>query len=254
MQPAFHASSVLTDVSNVALGTGYVLSAPFRWRGKDWAIFGSVVAGTVLISTLDEDVNDYFVRHQNKTGDKLADFGAQIGEPRTVIVLTGGMYVIGLIADDTWLRDTCVILAASLLPDGGIQTVTKIASGRARPHLGLGHLEFDPFSRNEKYHSFFSGHTMTSVAMSHVFARRIGNPFAKAAFYSLGAIGSWSRLYDSSHWLTDVAVGGALSVFSVEAIIDWYGGRKREDQNYGNEGVHLRLIPTPRALHLSVTW
>jgi hypothetical protein len=130
-QPASRSSSVLSDVTNVALGTGHVLSAPLRWRGKDWAIFGSVIAGTVLVSSLDESVNRYFVRHQNKTADKLADFGNTVGEPRTAIMLTGGLYVIGVIADDPWLRDTCVILVASLLPDGGIQTVTKIVSGRS---------------------------------------------------------------------------------------------------------------------------
>ncbi|MCI0555816.1 MAG: phosphatase PAP2 family protein [Anaerolineae bacterium] len=254
-QPSSSSSSFLDDVSTVALGTGRVLTSPIRWRGKDWAIFGSVIAGTVLISTIDEDVNDYFVRHQNKTADKFADFGTELGEPRTVVVLTGSLYVISLIADDTWLRDTCVILAASLLPNGGIQTTSKIVAGRARPHVGLGHLEFDPFSNSEKYHSFFSGHTMTAVAMAHVFARRIDNHLVKLACYGLGGIGAWARLYDSSHWLSDVVLGAALPIFTIESIANWYEDRKYgKNKNETKVGMQLRVIPTPRALHLSVSW
>jgi membrane-associated phospholipid phosphatase len=253
-QPASGSSSFLGDVSTVALGTGRVLTSPVRWRGKDWAIFGSVIAGTVLISSLDERVNDYFVRHQNKTAGKFADFGAELGAPRTVVVLTGSLYVISVIAEDSWLRDTCVILAASLLPNGGIQTTSKIVAGRARPHAGLGYAEFDPFSNSEKYHSFFSGHTMTSMAMAHVFAKRINNRFAKVACYGVGGIGAWSRLYDSSHWLSDVVLGAALPIFTIESIADWYDEKKRDDAVDGKVGMHWRLIPTPRAVHLSVTW
>jgi len=253
-QQASRSSSFLGDVSTVALGTGRVLTSPIRWRGKNWAIFGSVIAGTVLISSLDENVNDYFVRHQNKTADKLADFGAEFGEPRTVVILTGSLYVISLIADDSWLRDTCVILAASLLPDGGIQTATKIVTGRARPHVGLGYTEFDPFSNSEKYHSFFSGHTMTSVAMAHAFARRIDNRLVKLACYGVGGIGAWSRLYNSSHWLSDVVLGAALPIFTIESIADWYEKKKRDDHVDDKVGIHWRVIPTPRAVHLSVTW
>lgn len=253
-QPQPRSSSVLTDVSNVAIGTGRVLTSPIRWRGKDWAIFGSVLAGTVLISSLDENANDYFVRHHGKTGDRLADFGVEVGEPRTAVVLTGSLYVIGLIADDSWLRDTCVILAASLLPDGGIQSVTKIVAGRARPHLGLGHAEFDPFSRNETYHSFFSGHTMTSMAMAHVFAKRINNRFAKVVCYSMGGIGAWSRMYNSSHWLSDVVLGGVLPIFTIESVADWYEKKNHDDHVDDKIGMQWRVIPTPRAVHLNITW
>jgi hypothetical protein len=129
-----------------------------------------------------------FLRNHSKTADKLADFGVEYGEPVTVVVLTGGLYTVGLIAGSEWLRESCVILSASLLPSGMIQTATKIAAGRARPHLGLGHAEFDPFRGEEGYYSFFSGHSMVAMATSHVFAKRIANAFAKVGLYSLGAV------------------------------------------------------------------
>lgn len=229
------------------------MTAPIRWRGKDWAIFGAVIAGTALISSVDEPVNDYFVRHQSKTADRLADLGSEFGEPRTAVVLTASLYTIGAIAGDEWLRDTCVILTASLLPAGGIQTTTKTVFGRARPHVGLGNREFDFFSRNEKYHSFFSGHTMSAMAISHVFARRSNSAYVKVACYAMGGLCGFSRLNNSSHWLSDVALGGALAVFSVDGIINWYDGKNHDNHN-GMVGVLWRLIPTPRAVHLSVSW
>ncbi|MGH7602296.1 MAG: phosphatase PAP2 family protein, partial [bacterium] len=150
----------ISDVSHVFGGAGHVLTSPLRWPGKDWAIFGSVLGGTVALSFLDEEVNDFFLRNHGKTADKLSDVGIEYGEPATVVVLTGSLYAVGLIADSDWLRESCVILSASLLPDGIIQTVTKKATGRTRPHLGLGNHEFDPFRNEEAYYAFFSGHTM----------------------------------------------------------------------------------------------
>jgi membrane-associated phospholipid phosphatase len=95
---------------------------------------------------------------------------------------------------------------------------------------------------------------MVSVGMSHVFARRIHNPYVKVVCYGMGAIGSWSRLYSSAHWASDVALGGALAVFSVEAVSAWYAEQKSDDRPDGKVGVQWRVIPTPRAVHLSVSW
>jgi membrane-associated phospholipid phosphatase len=241
----------ISDASHVLGGTGHVLTSPLRWRGKDWAIFGSVLGGAFALSFLDEEVNEFFLRNHSKTADKLSDFGIEYGEPATVVILTGSLYVVGLIADSDWLRESCVILSASLLPDGMIQTVTKKATGRARPHLGLGYHEFDPFRNEEAYYSFFSGHTMVAMTTSHVFARRIDNAFAKAGLYSLGAIAGLARMYNEDHWLTDVVLGNALAIASVNSVSKWLEAQKSE-KAMGN--LQWRVIPARRGVSLSVAW
>jgi hypothetical protein len=250
-QPSSIGGKFVHDASHVLSGTGYVLTSPFRWHGKDWAIFGSVLAGTFALSYADEEVNNFFLRHHNKTADQLADFAIAYGEPVTVVVLTGGLYAIGLVADSEWLRESCVILSASLLPSGGIQTATKIASGRARPHLGLGHAEFDPFRGEEGYYSFFSGHTMVATAPAHVFAKRIDNAFAKVGLYSLAFIGGAARLYNEDHWLTDVVLGNALIILSVNSVSKWLEAKK---SGKAMGGLHWQIVPARRGLSLSLVW
>ncbi len=241
----------ISDASHVLGGAGHVLTSPVRWHGKDWAIFGSVLGGTVALSFLDEEVNDFFLRNHGKTADKLSDIGIEYGEPATVVILTGGLYAVGLIADSEWLRESCVILSASLLPDGIIQTVTKKAAGRARPHLGFGHHQFDPFRNEEAYYAFFSGHTMVAMTTSHVFAKRINNLPTKVLLYSLGGIAGLSRMYNEDHWLTDVVLGNALAIASVNSVSKWLEAKKN---GKAMGGLQWRVMPVERGVNLSVTW
>jgi len=240
-----------TDVSHVLGGAGHVLTSPVRWQGKDWAIFGSVLAGTFALSYLDEPFDDLMQRNRSGFADRLNDVGIEYGEPRTAVVLTGGLYLTGLIADSGWLRESCVIISASLLSSGVIQSTTKVAAGRARPHVGLGHDEFDPFRGEEDYYSFFSGHTMVAMIISHTFAKRIAHPIASAAFYGLGAAAGLARTYNRDHWLTDVALGNALAITSVNSISKRLAVKK-DGEEMG--GLQWQLTPKGRGVNLSVIW
>jgi len=239
------------DASHVIGGAGHVLASPLRWRGKDWAILGSVAAGTLVLSFLDEPVNDLILRNRSHFAANLTEFGIEYGEPQTAVVLTGGLYAIGWVAGSEWLRESCVIASASLLSSGIIQSTTKYVAGRARPHLGLGHDVFDPFRGEESYYSFFSGHTMVAMTMSHAFAKRINNPPAKVLLYSLGAISGLARMYNHDHWLTDVVLGNALAITSVNSVSKWLEAKKN-----GKEvgGLQWRMTPMGRGLSLSMTW
>ena len=239
------------DVSHVVRGTGYVLASPFRWGGKDWAIFGGVLAGTFALSFLDEPVNDFFLRNHSEAADKLADVGVEYGEPRTAVLIAGGTYLIGLFGKNDFLRESAVILSASLLPAGGIQTVTKIASGRARPHLGLGHAEFDPFRQEEAYYSFFSGHTMVAMATSHVFAKRIDNVPVKVLLYGLGSLAGLSRMYNEDHWLSDVTFGSVLAIASVNSVSSWLERQKNPE---ARNGLQWQITPHRYGAQVNLAW
>ncbi len=239
------------DITHVAQGAGRVLTSPLRWHGREWARFGAVIGGTFALSFLDEEVNEFFLRNHGKTADKFADIGVEYGEPRTVVILTGSVYVVGLIAQNEWLRESAVILTGALLPAGLIQTASKITVGRARPHLGLGYDTFEPFRREESYYSFVSGHTMVAMATSHVFAKRIDNPVAKVGLYSLGALAGTSRLYNEDHWLSDVVLGSALAIASVNTVAKLVEGDER-----GNfkTGLQWRVQPYGRGAMVSLIW
>ncbi|MDZ7359527.1 MAG: hypothetical protein ONB46_02200 [candidate division KSB1 bacterium] len=113
--PSSHSGNFFKDASHVIGGAGHVLMSPLRWRGKDWAIFGSVLAGTFVLSYADEPVNDLVSRNCSHFTANLTEFGIEYGEPQTAVVLTGGLYAIGWVAGSEWLRESCVIASASLL-------------------------------------------------------------------------------------------------------------------------------------------
>jgi membrane-associated phospholipid phosphatase len=250
-QPSSLAGKFAADVSQVVGGTTHVLTSPFHWRSKDWAIFGSILAGTFALSYLDEPVDDLLLRNANSFSDQLADFGIEYGEPRTAVVVTGSLYVIGLAADSEWLRETCVIMSASLLPIGGIQSVTKYVSGRARPYRGLGHDVFDPFRGEESYYSFFSGHVMTATTISYTFAKRVDNILVKVGFYSAAAIASLARLYNHDHWLSDVIIGDAITIASVNSVMKWLEAKKN---GKALGGMQWQVMPANRGVSLRVIW
>jgi membrane-associated phospholipid phosphatase len=239
------------DASHVIGGAGHVLTSPLRWRGKDWAIFSTVLAGTFVLSYADEPVNDLILRNRSHFTANLTEFGIEYGEPQTAVVLTGGLYVIGWVAGSEWLRESCAIASASLLSSGIVQSTTKYVAGRARPHVGLGHDVFDPFRGEESYYSFFSGHTMVAMTMSHAFAKRLDHAPAKVVLYSLGAIGGLARISNHDHWLTDVVLGNAIAMTSVNSVSKWLEASKS-----GKEmgGLQWRMTPRGRGLILSLAW
>ncbi|MFQ5629351.1 MAG: phosphatase PAP2 family protein [bacterium] len=229
-----------------------MLTSPLRWRGNDWALFGGLVAGTVALSLIDEDVNSFFQRNQGKIGNDLSEIGVELGEARVVVLLTGGVYAFGLIGDNDWARETAVILTASLIPMGSVQALTNNLVGRARPKIGEGAWVFDPFTRQEAYASFFSGHTLTAMSMAHVFGKRIDNPAAKIFFYGAGSLAAVSRLYNEDHWLTDVVFASAVSITSVNAVAKWLERRRHGKRWSGT--AQLRVRPWLRGVQLGLEW
>lgn len=251
--PASRPKKFVTDVSHLAGGAAHVLTSPLRWHGKDWGIFGSVLAGTVVLSVSDEPANDLLRRNHSRTADRLKDLGIEFGAPQTAILFTGSLYVIGWAADSDWLRESCVIMSASLLSSGIIQSSTKYIVGRARPYVGRGHDVFDPFRGEESHFAFFSGHTMVAMIISHTLAKRLDPVPAKVVLYGLGTIGGLARMYNQDHWLTDVVVGNVLAITSVNSVAKWLAAKKN-GKAMGELERHWQISPRGRGVNLSVTW
>jgi hypothetical protein len=121
------------DVSRATQGTLHVLSRPFHWDPGDVLNFGLVTGGSVALYFLEKDIRKIFLRNRSPFADSMSEIGDLYGEPLTVVLLTGCIYGYGLLFNDTGMRDTAVLMTASLLPGGFIQTLSKTAAGRARP-------------------------------------------------------------------------------------------------------------------------
>ncbi len=199
-------------------GLKHAYTRPLHWKGDDFLTLGGIALGTYIMYTFDEESSEYFINQESEVPELVKDFGWYFGAPQNTYMLYGGIYGVGLLTRNEKLRHTGVLLIASATAAGFIQTLSKNAFGRARPLTFEGRGSFKPFSSEGAYHSFPSGHAILSFTTAHAIARQFDSWWVKAPIYAVGLIAPASRLWAGSHWLTDVALGMALSVVIVDSI------------------------------------
>ncbi|WP_299217972.1 phosphatase PAP2 family protein [uncultured Aquimarina sp.] len=208
-------------------GVKNAYTQPFRWKGKDWATLGGIIAGSTILLVIDERTNDYFTNQSEGVPDIIKESGFRFGKPLFNYGLTTSIYALGLITKDEKIRKTGVLLIASATAGGILQTVSKTLVGRARPTTEEGSLSFRFNSSEAGYHSFPSGHAILSFTTAYAIAKQFDNPYIKGGIYAVGLISPVSRLWSGAHWLTDVVLGVALSVVIVDGIDNYLNKKER---------------------------
>lgn len=203
-----------TDVSRFADGIYHNLSSPLRWNKKGWTTTAIVLGSTAVISLLDEPVNRFWQGKRNPFLDVANETGYWYGTPYSGMTLTAGIYITGLVFKNEWARETGLVLGTAFTTSTLIVAVFKPLVGRARPGNEVGIYEFHPFTSQARFHAFPSGHAIIASTLSLVLAKRINNKPLKILFYTLAASTAFCRLYTNAHWLSDVALGGAIACFT----------------------------------------
>ncbi|QXP51620.1 MULTISPECIES: phosphatase PAP2 family protein [unclassified Cellulophaga] len=229
------------DLGSVFGGVGYSYTRPLHWQGKQWATLGAITAGTGILYIFDEETSNFSIRQKEGIPDFIRDYGSEFGSPQYNYMFTGGVYLTGLVTKNEKLRRTGVLLIASATSAGLLQQLTKSLVGRARPVSGKTKDTFDPFNPSRNFHSFPSGHTMLAFTNAYAIAKQFKNPWTKAGIYTVGLIPGVSRMWDGQHWLTDVALGVAISIFTVESIDRYLDGRYDEKYNDQSKKVSWNL-------------
>ncbi|AIY13134.1 phosphatase PAP2 family protein [Cellulophaga baltica] len=229
------------DLGSVFGGVGYSYTRPLHWQGKQWATLGAITAGTGILYIFDEETSNFSIRQKEGIPEFIRDYGSEFGSPQYNYMFTGGVYLTGLVTKNEKLRRTGVLLIASATSAGLLQQLTKSLVGRARPVSGKTKDTFDPFNPSRNFHSFPSGHTMLAFTNAYAIAKQFKNPWTKAGIYTVGLIPGVSRMWDGQHWLTDVALGVAISVFTVESIDRYLDGRYDEKYNDQSKKVSWNL-------------
>jgi len=206
------------DATTAFKSVVHSFTRPVHWKKKDFTTFGVLLGGTILISIIDEEANTFFEKQEPNVPEIIKDFGWYAGNPQNYFVVTAGIYGFGLFAKNEKVRKTGVLIITSSFISGLLQSIGKTAIGRARPTANVGSTAFDPFSKESKYHSFPSGHTVLSITMAHSIAKQFDSTWTKIGIYILGSIAPISRLLAGAHWLSDIAFSAALSIIVVDSI------------------------------------
>lgn len=206
------------DAKHTLKSVGHAFTRPLYWKGKDFKKLGILVGGTAALTFADKPTRDFFQNQKDDFPRAVRDFGWYFGSPQNYFIANAGLYGFGLLTKNEKVRRTSVLIISSSITTGLIQTITKNAIGRARPSEGRDHLKFKSFANDAGFRSFPSGHTILSMTMAHSIAKQFNNTWVKVGIYTIGAIPPISRLIDDAHWLTDIAVSTAISIFVVDAI------------------------------------
>lgn len=214
---------------NTAVDDGVKLAkAPFHFESHDWLTLGGVVGTTALAFTVDEDVRSFMQRNHTSFLDKYTVIGRQYGEVVNAGILSGVIYLGGLAAGSTDMRETGRMMIETLAYAGIVTTVLKTALGRSRPYMNRGAFDYKGFQFKTETTSLPSGHSTVAFAMTTVLASRIHNTYASIGLYSLAAFTAFQRMYDDKHWLSDTILGAAIGHFIGQAIVS-YGEKEDND-------------------------
>jgi membrane-associated phospholipid phosphatase len=229
------------DLGSIFGGMCYVYSRPLHWQGGQWLTFGGVSVGTGALYLFDDESSEFFRNQKDDIPKFVLDYGYKIGSPENNYMITGAVYLTGLFTKNEKLRRTGVLLISSASAAGLLQQFIKSAIGRARPVSGKSKDTFDPFNRDRNFHSFPSGHTMLAFTNVYAIAKQFKSPWIKGGIYTIGLVPGVSRLWEGEHWFTDVALGVAISIFTVEAIDKYLDKRYDEKYNSGKKKVSWNL-------------
>ena len=218
------------DLGSILGGMGYSYSRPLHWKGAQWADFGMLAGATGAAYLVDVPVSDYMRGIREDVPKVIRDYGWNIGSPANNYMLTGAVYLTGLITKDQKLRRTGVLLVGSASSAGLLQQILKSAVGRARPLSERGKDTFSPLWPNDNdFHSFPSGHSILAFTNAYAIAKQFSNRWVKAGIYTVGLVPGISRLWEGKHWLSDVVFSIGLSIATVEAV-DRYLDRRYSER------------------------
>jgi len=238
-------SLFISDFHNFISTSADYYTSPLRFESEDWIRLSAVVGITAIASLADKEIKSFSQKNQSDFADAVfkidkyyyAEFvGASII----------AFYGYGLIAENSKIRKLALKLTEATFLASSITLVTKTIVGRARPYQQESQYYFTPFTFDNDYNSFPSGHTTLAFTYSTVMANEIDNVFWKIGWYTAAGLVGYARIYHNQHWFSDVFMGAAIGYFSGEFV-------NNHHTNSGKD-VSINLYPLPMGLTVQVVF
>ena len=180
-----------------------------------------VLIGIFSSFYLDSAFWEFITSLKSNFADAIFSFGHWYGSGNPTLYLFLLLYIIGASFKLEKIRDTGLLIGESFVFSGFISLLFKSFFGRWRPFTNHGDLSFYGFTWADNDHlSFTSGHANVAFALSMSLAAYAPNIYLKIFFYILAVITGLSRIYHNQHWLSDVVVGGLISIVITKSLIE----------------------------------
>jgi membrane-associated phospholipid phosphatase len=204
-------------IPNIASDQKRIWLFPLQLGQRDhWVPTVAVVGATAGLVALDPSDAPYFRRTTSFHGFNRVFSGSNTSNG--MIAVPVSLYVIGLLRKDSKMQHTALLAGQAVVDAEILTTVMKDTSRRLRPaDVPVGGDFSDtwfqsrgPFWRGSG--SMPSGHTIAVFSVATVVARRYGRQHRWVPWVAYGMAGlvGFSRVSLSSHFVSDVLMGGAL--------------------------------------------
>ena len=238
-------SIFISDINNALKVSADFYTSPLKFDTEDWIKFSAVVGLTGIATLADRDIRNFSLRNQSRVANNLFDADKYYyTEFAGVSILA--FYGYGLIAENNSIRKLAVKLTEATFLATSLTIVTKTVVGRGRPYKQDSQYYTNPFTLDNDYNSFPSGHTTLAFAYSTVMANEVDNIFWKVGWYTAAGLVGYARIYHNQHWFSDVLMGAAIGYFSGEFV-------NNHDSN-NNEKTKISLFPYPGGLAFQISF
>ena len=203
------------------------------FTGRDAVVAGAFVLATVAMWPLDrrlernladEDLQDNHFIHESSSIIR------DIGHPGSTIIGVS-MYAAGRLSGSKRLADLGLHGTEALYVGAFGASVIKVLAGRARPYVDPENPHSFVLARGKgsgDYKSFPSGHTTAAFAAASAVTSETSRwwpkstPYIGTLMYGGATLVGLSRMYESKHWASDVAMGAAIGTFSGLKVVKYH--------------------------------
>ncbi len=234
-------------ILSYAPATWFTIKQPIKYKAKDWAVAGGMVAAAAVVYVYDEEIYNFFdSQFTNESAHKYGRFADAFGSGLLSIPMLGGFYVVGIVNDNDRACHAALAGMQAFLLSGGAGWIIKEMTHRPRPDDLI---EPDPKAWYGPFHgggfdAFPSGHTMRAVALATVMAGVYNDkPWLGVAMYTLAGLTAYSRLVSGEHWPSDVIAGAALG-YGIGRAVLWFNRQKSArciEPSISQDGIGMRV-------------
>jgi membrane-associated phospholipid phosphatase len=217
---------------------GEQVTAPFKFKAKQWIVTGAAIGITATLIHFDNDI-DLWARVQkqkhnwvNKSSPVITQFGNMYG--------ISSVAAIGLVSAAFKKQkgvETSLLATQALITSSAWVQVIKHLTGREDPSASYiyskkaGGQWWGPFAQYDQdvpvyksvtsFDAFPSGHTAAAFSIATVFASQYNNTKAIPIIsYSMATLVGVSRLTEHAHWASDVFAGALIGYVCGKQVVN----------------------------------
>ena len=230
-----------------------LFQSPFHFDKNDLYLTSAILGIAAASFTLDQPIRTSVSKNHSKSLDKVAFVSEKFGDPQYGALLSGMLYVGGLIGRDNYTRQTGQMLAEAMLFNGLVTQGAKMMFGRGRPYINEGSYKLEMFEFENEFEetSLPSGHTSSAFTIATVLSNRFDNMYASIALYSLASLTAFQRIYIDKHWFSDTILGAALGTVIGLKVVKLHDKNSTSGKSL-NYSIYPRINSSSYGLGLAV--